>query len=355
MFELFALLLAAVGAARRRRGDLIAENLLLRPAPAGGAHPPHASATARPLRRPDTLLWVLVRRLRRDGRRHLVVVTPDTVVRWHRAGWRLYWRWRPRSPGGRPRLSPEVRDLIARMSEANPLWGSERIRGELLKLGIVVSHRSIWRYRWRPPGRPLSQTWRTFVRKHAHAIWAADLCVVQTLAFETLNVLVFIAHGRRELVYLAVTAHPTAAWVWRRPVEATAWGRRPEYLRCDRDRVFGGAFRERPTPDPSVRSVAEHSGHHASRPRGGKNWGGESPEYPHQFGAASARRQEGPAASLGADPTLIVPFVGGLGRRGGGAPQLERSSNDYRAEHQRALGLCGAGLTCMWSSEHDEG
>ena len=231
-------------------------------------------------RRLDKLLWVLVRRLRRDWRRHLVVVTPDTVIRWHRAGWRLYWRWRSRSPGGRPRLSPEVRDLIARMSEANPLWGSERIRGELLKLGIVVSNRSIRRYRWRPPGRPPSQTWRTFLRNHAHAIWAADLCVVQTLTFKTLYVLVFIAHGRRELVHLAVTAHPTAAWVWRQLVEATAWGRRPKHLIRDRDRVFGGAFRERATPDPSVRSVAEHSGHHASRPQAARTGGVESQSTP---------------------------------------------------------------------------
>jgi hypothetical protein len=121
---------------------------------------------------------VLVRRLRRDRRRHLVFVTPDTVVRWHRAGWRRYWRWRSRSPGGQPQLSPEVRELIVRMSKENPLWGSERIRGELLKLGITVSNRSIRRYRWRPPGRPPRQAWRTFLRIHAHAIWAADLCVV---------------------------------------------------------------------------------------------------------------------------------------------------------------------------------
>jgi hypothetical protein len=95
----------------------------------------------------------------------------------------------------------------------NPLWGSERIRGELLKLGLAVSNRSIRRYRRRAPGRPPSQTWRTFLANHAHQIWAADLCVVQTLTFKPLYVLVFIAHGRRELVHLAVTAHPTAAWV----------------------------------------------------------------------------------------------------------------------------------------------
>src|SRR4051794_17296223 len=105
------------------------------------------------------------------------------------------------------------------MSQDDPLWGTERIRGELLKLGVVVSNRSIRRYRWCGPGRRPSQTWRTFLRNHAHAIRAADLFVVHTLTFKTLYGLLFIAHGRRELVHLAVTAHPAAAWVWRQLIE----------------------------------------------------------------------------------------------------------------------------------------
>jgi hypothetical protein len=177
----------------------VLENLLLRHQLAVPARPTRQRRRVA-FRRLDKLLWVLVRRARRDWRRHLVVVTPDTVVRWHRAGWRWYWRWRSRSPGGRPRLGPEVRELITRMAQENPLWGSERIRGELRKLGIAVSNRSIRRYRGRPPGRPPSQTWRTFLANHAQAIWAADLFVAQTLTFKTLYVLVFIAHGRRELV-----------------------------------------------------------------------------------------------------------------------------------------------------------
>ncbi|MGH2354119.1 MAG: integrase core domain-containing protein [Chloroflexota bacterium] len=195
----------------------------------------------------DQLLWVLMRRLRRDWRRHLVLVTPDTVIRWHRTGWRRSWRWRSCAGGGRPRLSPEIRELITRMSQENPLWGAVRIRGELLTLGIVVSNRSIRRSRPRGRTRPPSQTWRTFLANHAHAIWAADLCVVQTLSFKTLDVLLFISHGRRELVHLAVTAHPTAAWVWRQVVEATPWGRRPKHLIRDRDTVYGGDFRRRAT------------------------------------------------------------------------------------------------------------
>jgi len=266
MFDLVLVTLAVLRAACRSRGDLVLENLLLR-------H--QLTVVTRPTRRRrahfhrlDKLLWVLIRCLRRDWRRHLLVVTPETVVRWHRAGWRLYWRWRSRAGGGRPRLRPEIRELIMWMSRENPLWGAERIRGELLKVGIAVSNRSIRRYRWRSPDRPPSQTWRTFLANHAHAIWAADLCVVQTLTFKTLYVLLFIAHGRRELVHLAVTAHPTATWVWRQLVEATPWGRRPKHLIRDRDAVYGGAFRDRaktlgietilsPVGAPRANAVAE--------------------------------------------------------------------------------------------------
>ncbi|MGI8423950.1 MAG: hypothetical protein ACR2NO_07550 [Chloroflexota bacterium] len=165
-------------------------------------------------------------------------MTPDTVIRWHRAGWRLFWRWKSRGRVGRPRLSAELRDLIARISRENSLWGSERIRA-------AVSNRSIRRYRWCDEGRRPGKTWRTFLANHAHTIWAADLCVVQTLTFKTLYVPLFIAHGRRELVHLAVTSHPTAAWVWRQLVEATPWARRPTHLIRDRDTVYGGYFRKR--------------------------------------------------------------------------------------------------------------
>jgi transposase InsO family protein len=207
-------------------------------------------------------------RLRRDWRRYLVLVRPETVLRWHRRGWRLFWRWKSRLRLGRPRLRAEWRELIAAMARDNPRWGSERIRGELLKLGIAVSKRSIQRYRGRGPARPPSQTWRTFLRNHAGAIWAADLLTVQTLTFKVLYVLVVITHDRRELVHVNVTAHPTAAWVWRQLVEATAWGRRPRFLLRDRDAVYGGDFAKRaaalgieallaPVRAPRANAVAE--------------------------------------------------------------------------------------------------
>jgi transposase InsO family protein len=173
-------------------------------------------------------------------------VRPETVIRWHRRGWRRFWRWKSAGHPGRPRLATEVRELIATIARDNPRWGSERIRGELLKLGIAVSKRSVQRYRRRGPARPPRQTWRTFLANHRPQLWAADLCTVQTLAFKTLYVLVYvlvlIAHGRRELTRVAVTARPTAAWLWRQLVEATPWGRRPRFLLRDRDAVYGGEY-----------------------------------------------------------------------------------------------------------------
>jgi putative transposase len=176
MIESLFLLLSLMRATMRDREALVAENLLLRHQLAVLTRP----TRKRPrLRARDKLFWVVVRALRRDWRRQLVLVRPESVIRWHRQAWRLLWRWRSRGPIGRPRLSAEVRELIVTMARDNPRWGSERIRGELLKLGLVVSKRSIQRYRRRGPAHPSSQTWRTFLANHAHHLWAADLLTVQ--------------------------------------------------------------------------------------------------------------------------------------------------------------------------------
>jgi hypothetical protein len=146
-----SLLIDLVRAALRSRRELLAENLLLRQ---------QLMVLTRPTRkRPrlathDKLFWVVARRLLRGWRRHLLIVQPGTVVRWHAHAWRLWWRWRSRCPLGRPRISAEARALIAMMARDNPSWGAERIRGELLKLGIAVSRRSVQRYRGRAPARP---------------------------------------------------------------------------------------------------------------------------------------------------------------------------------------------------------
>jgi transposase InsO family protein len=239
MLEYLLLLIDLFRALLRSRSALIAENLLLRQQLAALTRP----TRQRPrLRTRDKLFWIGACLARRDWRRHLVVVRPETVIGWHRLGWRLLWRWTSRARGGRPRLSAEVRELIVRIACENPAWGSERIRGELVKLGIAVSKRSVQQYRRRGPARPPSQSWRTFLANHRPDIWAVDLFTVQTLTFKTLYVLVFIAHGRRELVHWNVTAHPTSAWIWRQLIEATPWGRTPRYLLRDRDAVYGGHF-----------------------------------------------------------------------------------------------------------------
>jgi putative transposase len=242
MLEYLLLLLSLLGSAVRDREALVAENLLLRHQLTVLTRP----TRKRPrLRARDKVFWVVVRALRRDWCRHLAVVRPESVIRWHRQAWHLFWRWRSRGPMGRPRLSAEVRELIATIAQENPRWGSERIRGELLKLGLVVSKRSIQRYRRRGPAHPSSQTWRTFLANHAHHLWAADLLTVQTLTFRTLYVLVFIARGRRELVHVNVTTDPTAAWVWRQVIQATPWGNKPRHLLRDHDAVYGRDFRQR--------------------------------------------------------------------------------------------------------------
>ena len=267
MLDVVWLLLTIVQAAMRPRQELVLESLLLRHQLAVLTRPTRRRSRAR-LRLWDKLLWILARRFCAGWREQLSFVTPETVVRWHRQGWALLWHWKSGSRGGRPHLSPEVRDLIATMSRDNRLWGAERIRGELLKLGIVVSNRSIRRYRWRGPGRVPTQTWRTFLRNHAHHLWAADLLSVPTLTFKTLHVLVFIAHGRRELVHVNVTANPTSAWVWRQLIEATPWGTKPRHLLRDRDAVYGREFRQRagrmgidavstPIHSPKANAIAE--------------------------------------------------------------------------------------------------
>src|SRR5262249_8674219 len=216
-------------------------NLLLRQQLTVLTRPTRERPRLRPL---DRAFWALARRLRRDWRQHVLIVRPETVIGWHRQGWKLFWRWRSAGRLGRPRLAPEVRGRSAAMARASPRWGSERIRGGLLKLGLAVSTRSIQRYRGRGPARPPSQTWRTFLANHRRGIWAADLLTVQTLTLRTLYVLVFISHARRELVHLNVTTSPSAAWVWRQVVQATPWGRAPHYLVRDRDAVYGRDFVE---------------------------------------------------------------------------------------------------------------
>ncbi len=224
MFDWVALFVGIVLTALRGRQALVVENLLLRQ---------QLAVALRTRRRPcvrwhDRLFWVVARRLVTDWHRHLVLVQPATVLRWHRQGWRLFWWWRSRRPTGRPRLRQEVRDLIRRLSEQNRLWGTERIRGELLKLDIRVSKRTIQKYlRQVPRPRPEGQTWATFLRNHAPDVWACDFLPVTDALFRPRYAFVVIALGSRRVVRVAVTRHPTDAWVAQQLREATPFGQHP--------------------------------------------------------------------------------------------------------------------------------
>jgi putative transposase len=173
-----------------------------------------------------------------DWRSCLVVVRPETVLRWHRAGWRLYWRCKSRR--GRPPIPLELRQLIRRMATENPLWGEERIANELLlKLGLRVSPRTVRKYMpTRPPGRPRGdQRWSTFLHNHARAIVACDFFVAVTATFRLFYVLVLIEHGSRRLLHFNVTEHPSADWTLQQLREALGRGDF-RYLIHDRDSVF---------------------------------------------------------------------------------------------------------------------
>jgi transposase InsO family protein len=172
------------------------------------------------------------------------VVQPETILRWHRAGFEAFWRWKSRKRAGRPKIDRGLRDLIRRMSKENPVWGASRIHGELLMLGFEVAQSTLSKYMmW--GGAPPSQSWKTFLRNHAQAIAAIDLCVVPTLTFERLFAFLVLGHGRRQLLWFEVTRHPTAEWLARQITEAFPWTSAPAYLVRDNDRAYGDVFKSR--------------------------------------------------------------------------------------------------------------
>jgi transposase InsO family protein len=172
------------------------------------------------------------------------VVQPETILRWHRAGFIAFWRWKSRKRAGRPKIDRGLRDLIRRMSKENPQWGASRIHGELLMLGFEVAQSTVSKYMVRG-GTPPSQGWKTFLRNHAHAIAAIDLCVVPTLTFERLFAFLVLGHGRRQLLWVEVTRHPTAEWLARQITEAFPWTSTPAYLVRDNDGAYGHVFTSR--------------------------------------------------------------------------------------------------------------
>ena len=220
----------------RTRRDLAFENLLLRQQLAvlkeKGNRPQ--------LSQVDRSFWVLVSKIWPRWRDVLHVVRPETVVRWHREGFRRHWTRKCRKRG-RPPIDPQIRVLIRRMCEANPLWGAPRIHGELLKLGIKVSEAVVSKYMIRN-AKPPSQGWRTFLENHAKDIIATDFFAVPTATFRVLFVLVVLSHDRREILHSNVTELPTAEWTVRQVIEAIGLDKMPKYLIRDRDRKFSEFF-----------------------------------------------------------------------------------------------------------------
>jgi len=222
------------------RAALMAENLALRQ---------QLIVLQRSVKRPklrtrDRIFWVWLSRLWSGWRSALALVQPETVVKWHRQGFKLYWRWKSRKKRGRPPVDREIRDLIRRMAPENPTWGTPRILSELLLLGHAVAESTVARYMIRDP-KPPSQTWRTFLENHADQIAAVDFFTVPTITFRVLYVFLILRHARRRVVHLNVTTNPTAQWAAQQIVEAFPYDQAPRFLLRDRNGIYGQDFRDR--------------------------------------------------------------------------------------------------------------
>ena len=220
------------------REDLILENLALRQQLLAL----HAKRPRHRLTALHKLFWVALRRLWSGWKGSLIVVTPRTVVGWHRAGFRLYWKWlsRTRQMGGRKRVSKEIRLLIFRMVAENPTWGAPRIHGELLKLGFDLSETTVSRWVRRAPRTPdPAKRWLTFLRNHREAIAAMDFFTVPTLTFGVLYCFFIIGHDRRKILRFNVTRNPSALWIVQQMREAWPYAPAHRFLLFDHDSKFG--------------------------------------------------------------------------------------------------------------------
>lgn len=238
MLRLFQILVCLILRLFRSQRNLLLENLTLRQQllTLKRKHPKPR------LSRFDRLFWVMVRRMWPRSKEALVIVTPETVVGWHRAGFRLYWRWcsRHQKALGRRPLRKGLRDLIFRMVAENPTWGAPRIHGELLKLGFDVAERTVSRWVQRAPKNPEpARRWKEFLQNHAEAIAAMDFFTVPTLTFQTLYCFFVITHDRRRILHCNVTRHPTGLWITQQLREAFPFDHGQRFLIHDRDSKFG--------------------------------------------------------------------------------------------------------------------
>ena len=235
MNELLCFVLAVLASPFKSKLRLEAENAVLRHQLNVLRRRLHARVR---LTNNDRWLFILMYRWFPSILQALTIIRPETLVRWHRAGFRRYWRWKSHPRGGRPRIEAELRGVIRRMSMENPLWGAPRVHGELLKLGFAVAQSSVAKYMVRRRGPP-GQGWRTFLHNHVPEIAAMDLFVVPTIGFDLLYAFVIVRIDRRDLVWINVTTNPTAEWVARQLTEAFPWNEAPRYMIRDRDRICG--------------------------------------------------------------------------------------------------------------------
>ena len=194
------------------------------------------------LRLADKFFWILLHRFWSSWRTALIVVSPDTVVRWHRAGFQLYWRFisRVRKPVGRKPVIIEIRELIFKMVAENPTWRAPRIHGELVMLGFEISERSVTRWMRRAPRSPdPAQPWLTFLRNHREVIAAIDFFSVPTMTFGVLYCFFIIGHDRRRILHCNVSRHPTSAWIVQQLREAFPYQPTAQFLILDHDAKYG--------------------------------------------------------------------------------------------------------------------
>src|SRR5499433_2705612 len=197
------------------------------------------------LRFQDRLFWIALSRFWRDWLSALLIVKPETVIKWHRQGFRLYWRWISKAGRpGRPRIDAEIRELIRRISRENPLWGTPRIKAELHLLGFEVAESTVAKYRIKTL-KPPSQTWKTFLSNHAGEIIGIDFFTVPTATFRKLYCFIILLHERRQVLHFNITEHPTAAWTAQQLIEAFPEDSATRYLLRDRDSIYGHDFQRR--------------------------------------------------------------------------------------------------------------
>ena len=242
MVDVFLSLLRALRSAFRIPDNLALENLALRQQLANLRR-----TSGRPhLCKADRAFWIVLSRIWSRWADVLVVVKPNTVVRWHRAGFRLFWRWKSRSRApAEGDVSAEVKALIRKMAEANVGWGAPRIHGELLKLGIDVGERSVSRFMPKRPRKPPSQTWRNFPDNYFGSLASIDFFTVPTATFRVLLVFLVLRHDRRRVVHFNITEFPSAAWTAQQIIEASPEDTAPRYMIRDHDGIYGDQFRRR--------------------------------------------------------------------------------------------------------------